>query len=478
MPAASTPLPRTALETGETQRGRAGEVPVELLAPLFALLLSFGAFLAFLLPYAYVSDALSELRRSDEASHAFGSVALAVLSIFVLGRWCAIQTMSFVASYRQQHAACRPPASWPFVSILVPAYQESATIESALAALIALDYPAYEIVVVDDGSSDDTCAKASAFAGDHGHCRLRLLSKPNGGKWSALNLALAHASGELILCIDADSRLDPDALRLLVARMDESDIGAVSGQITVRNRAGVLTRLQAYEYVVSNGGLRTAQSLLGMVLVVPGPIGLYRRAVLQEVFESQGGVDRPLRDGAVAGPFSHETFAEDFQLSLTVLALGYRIVYEPRARSHTKSPDATQTLLNQRYRWFRGNMQVLRIYARRLRHLRSPRRRLLGLLVAAIYPLDLCVLPAVNFAAVSYILLAATTTAAPADLLIWVSAIWLLNLLSATYHILTQGDDLSLLYLVPVYDLYHGLLLASAWAIAGFDELRQSRMDW
>jgi biofilm PGA synthesis N-glycosyltransferase PgaC len=465
-----------ARETGRS--GATNEVPVELLAPLFVLMLSFGLFLTVLLPFAYTSDALSALRRSDEAWHAVWLMALAVLSFFVLLRWCAVQTMAFVASYRQQDGHKHPPGSWPFVSILVPAYQESGTIQSALRSLIELDYPAFEIIVIDDGSADDTYAKAVTFEGNHGRCSVRVLRKANGGKWSALNLAFTHASGEHMLCIDADSRLRADALRLLVARMDRPDIAGVSGQISVRNRCNIVTRLQAYEYVVANGGLRTAQGLLGMVLVVPGPIGLYRRAVLQEVFEKEGRVDRTLRDGEVQGPYSHETFAEDFQLSLTILALGYRIVYEPRALSYTKSPELTQSLLSQRYRWFRGNMQVLRLYARRLRHIPGPQRRRLGLLIAAIYPLDLYILPAINFAIFSGVLVAAATSATLADLLLWVSAIWLLNLLSATYHILSQRDDLSLLYLVPVYDLYHGLLLASAWAIAIVDEVRQSRMHW
>jgi poly-beta-1,6-N-acetyl-D-glucosamine synthase len=473
------PLVAAAMQAAEIEHASPTcEVPLELLSPLFVLILSFGLFLTVLLPCAYMSDALSVLRRSDEALHALWLTALAALSFFVLLRWCAIQTMAFVASYRQQNGGTRAQASLPFVSILVPAHQEAATIQSALRSLIELDYPAYEIIVVDDGSADDTHAKAAAFVGDHGRCSVRLLRKANGGKWSALNLAFAHATGELVLCIDADSRLSPDALRRLVARMDGPDIAGVSGQISVRNRCNIVTRLQAYEYVVANGGLRTAQGLLGMVLVVPGPIGLYRRAVLQEAFEKEGRIDRALRNGEVQGPYSHETFAEDFHLSLTILALGYRVVYEPRALSYTKSPDRAHSLLSQRYRWFRGNMQVMRIYARRLRHIPSPKRRRLGLLIAAIYPLDLYILPAVNFVIFSAVLVAAATSATLSDLLLWISAIWLLNLLSATYHILAQRDDLSLLYLVPIYDLYHGLLLATAWAIAIFDELRQSRMHW
>jgi poly-beta-1,6-N-acetyl-D-glucosamine synthase len=182
--------------------------------------------------------------------------------------------------------------------------------------------------------------------------------------------------------------------------------------------------------------------------------------------------------GKVLGPFSHETFAEDFQLSLTILALGGGIVYEPSALSYTKSPDLTHTLLSQRYRWYRGTLQVLRIYLRRLRHVPGARKRRLDLIIAAVYLRDLFVLPVLNVIILFGVAFMAATSATLGNLMMWVVAIWLLNLLSATYHVLTQRDDLSLLWLVPFYDLYRGLLLNCAWAIAVFDELRQSKMNW
>jgi poly-beta-1,6-N-acetyl-D-glucosamine synthase len=456
--------------------GSASALPIELLAPLFVLILAFGLFLTVEIPAGFLTGAAVGFRRS-EVLQALWFTLLAGLSFFVLLRWCAIQTLAFLCHCRLRPSP--PPArdSWPLVSILVPAHQESETIASALRALIELDYPTYEIIVVDDGSKDDTFAKASRFVGEHGRCSVRLLRKPNGGKWSALNLAFQHAYGELVLCIDADSRLSRDALKWLVARMDE-DVSGVSGQITVRNRHRILTRLQAYEYIVANGGLRTAQSLFGLVLVVPGPIGLYRRSVLQAVADMHRPSDRPPSRGEVPGPFSPETFAEDFQLSLTILALGGRIVYEPNALSYTRSPDLTQSLLSQRYRWIRGTVQVLRIYVQRLRDAPGSRMHRLTMVIASIYLFDLFVLPLVNFIIIVGVVISATTTASPQDLALWVAAIWLLNLLTATYHVLTQRDDLSLLLLVPLYDLYHGLLLNSAWAIAMVDELRRSEMDW
>jgi len=260
--------------------------------------------------------------------------------------------------------------------------------------------------------------------------------------------------------------------------LDHPEIEGVSGQITVRNRRSVITRLQAYEYIVANGGLRTAQSLMGLVLVVPGPIGLYRRVALLKAWANSTPLSEPHQPGYVEGPFSHETFAEDFQLSVTVLALGGRIVYEPRALSYTRSPDSTHSLLNQRYRWFRGTMQVLKIYVRQLRKPAASKNPNLSVLIVAIYLLDLFVLPMVNTALIVSVVVSAITSAPIADLCLWISAVWLLNLMTGTYHILAQRDDLTLLHLVPIYDLYHGLLLNVAWAIALIDEIRKSKMQW
>ena len=100
----------------------------------------------------------------------------------------------------------------------------------------------------------------------------------------------------------------------------------------------IITRLQALEYVISNGGLRTAQSHLGSVMSVPGPIGLYRRSNLEQIAKLADKLAEHVKRGHVAGPLSDETFAEDFQLSLTTLALHGRIVYEPRASRILEHP--------------------------------------------------------------------------------------------------------------------------------------------
>src|SRR5437868_489449 len=229
---------RLAVETAADDpeyNASSAEAPIELLAPLFALILSFGGFLTVFVPFRYLTEATTEMGRGA-ILQSLWFVALAGISLSVLLRWCTVQAMAFIADCKLRRDQPPSPRTWPMVSILVPAFQESTTIASALRALVALDYPNYEIIVIDDGSSDDTFEQASAFVGCNGRCNLSLLRKPNGGKWSALNLAFEHATADFILCIDADSRISSDALKRLVTRMDRPEVAGVSGQVTVRNR--------------------------------------------------------------------------------------------------------------------------------------------------------------------------------------------------------------------------------------------------
>jgi len=454
----------------------AGQVtPAIVLAPLLALMLAFGALLSILIPWSLLETASTKMQRGEFSGGWL--LSLAFLSFVVIVRWCVIHVMSFIAQWRQHKADAMDRLSWPFVSILVPAFNEAETIQFALGSLIALDYPHFEIVVVDDGSSDDTYKRAVQFAGDHEQCSVRVFRKPNGGKWSALNFGLEHASADMILCIDADSQLSRDSLKRLASHLDDPNVGGVSGQITVRNRANLVTWLQAFEYVAANGSLRAAQSLLGSVLVVPGPIGLYRRAALEQVAVTgvSGGPQEP---GHASGPFSHETFAEDFQLSLTVLCLGWRVVYEPRAISYTKSPECVQVLLNQRYRWFRGTMQVLKIYRQRLRSLQKSPKSMLYVLLHAGYSIDLYILPLFAMSTVIGILVAIADGTTTYELLLFASAMLMLNLMAGTYYVLSQGDQLRILSVLPLYDVYNGILLNIAWVIAAVDEARGARMRW
>ncbi|MFQ5529368.1 MAG: glycosyltransferase family 2 protein, partial [Gemmatimonadota bacterium] len=123
----------------------------------------------------------------------------------------------------------------PPVSVIVPAYNEGAVIAAALESLLALDYPTYEVIVVDDGSSDDTLDVASGFEG-HEAVPVRVFSTPNAGKATALNLGIANARHPFLFCMDSDSTVEPDTLRRSVTHMRDENVGAVAGNVKVNNR--------------------------------------------------------------------------------------------------------------------------------------------------------------------------------------------------------------------------------------------------
>jgi cellulose synthase/poly-beta-1,6-N-acetylglucosamine synthase-like glycosyltransferase len=457
---------------GAARHVRPGRIAVmAFLVALSLAVVMFGSLSAHLVGYS--------LELVADAHHRW-IVALAPglfgLYILLAGlRWSVILTLSFLGVSRHHHAQV-PPRVWPLVSILVPCFNEADTLDPMMHSLLALDYPNYEILLVDDGSTDQTFERACRFAGQHGPCHVRVYHKPNGGKWSALNFLFHRSFGELLLCVDADSQLSPDALRCLVPHMADPQVAAVAGYVRVRNRINTLTWLQTWEYLWASV-LRLAQGYAGTVLVVAGPIGLFRRAVLEEVYLRYGGEQTIARPGQIRGPYDGTTFAEDFDLSLTILSLGGRIVYEPHAISHTTVPVSTFALLNQRYRWFRGSLQCLRKYFQRAAshpELRHP--RILGW-VTAVYLMDLVgVLFYLGGLAALLVFLAAGGD--PSLILRGFVAFVVLHLTTQAYVLTLHRDSPRVLLTVLIYDLYQGILLNGALIISALDELRGSCMSW
>ena len=203
----------------------------------------------------------------------------------------------------------------PPVTILVPVYNEEAVIEPALCSLLELRYPVFHVIVLDDGSSDRTFERASAVAGRYGESTVRVVHKNNGGKASALNAGITLATTDFVLCMDGDSRLHPDTLRFAMRHFIDPRVGAVAGNVKVVNRHNIWTRLQALEYIEGLNTARRAQGFLRVVNIVPGPIGVFRRAAL-------------LR----AGGYDTDTFAEDADLTLKLLTAGWHVAYEERAK--------------------------------------------------------------------------------------------------------------------------------------------------
>jgi peptidoglycan-N-acetylglucosamine deacetylase len=268
--------------------------------------------------------------------------------IFVIGIVLGLARLLFVGSLafaqwlrsRRRERAHAGDDFHPLVSILVPAYNEALVIENTIRSLLASDYSNYEIIVVDDGSTDDTSKiVAGVFGGDR---RVQLFTVPNGGKAAALNIGLRYARGEVIVALDGDTIFAPETVGSLARRFHDQKLGAVAGNAKVGNRINLVTRWQALEYITSQNMDRRAFVSLNCITVVPGAVGAWRKDLLLEV-----------------GGFQSDTLAEDQDLTLRVRRLGYKIGYEESAVAWTEAPHNLSALAKQRFRWSYGTLQCM-----------------------------------------------------------------------------------------------------------------------
>jgi cellulose synthase/poly-beta-1,6-N-acetylglucosamine synthase-like glycosyltransferase len=269
---------------------------------------------------------------------------LAVLGGLLLLRWAALAVLSTADwAIRQRHPLPGAPPSgvaWPPVAVVIPAYNESAVLEAAVRSALEGDYPSLRVVVVDDGSTDDTWAIAERLAADPRV--VAVAQRPNQGKPAALDAGIAAVDAELIVTVDADTVLARDAVRRLVAPFLHDDrLGAVAGNVKVGNRTTVLAVFQSLEYVTGLNLGRRAQHRLRCITTVPGAAGAWRRAAIEAV-------------GGVPG----DTRIEDTDLTIAVQKAGWRVAYQPDAVAYTEAPTTWAGLVAQRTRWVGGYLQV------------------------------------------------------------------------------------------------------------------------
>jgi cellulose synthase/poly-beta-1,6-N-acetylglucosamine synthase-like glycosyltransferase len=227
----------------------------------------------------------------------------------------------------------------PDVSVVIPAYNEAAGIAATVRSMAHSSYRGrLEIIVVDDGSSDDTAAIVQSLRIPF----VRIISQVNSGKSAALNRGIAAARSEVLVLVDGDTIFEPATIERLIAPMRAADVGAVSGNTKVGNRTGLLGGWQHLEYVMGFNLDRRLFDLLGTIPTVPGAIGAFRRAALHAV----GGV-------------SADTLAEDTDLTMALCRSRWRVVYAPDAIAWTEAPTSLRQLWRQRYRWSYGTMQAM-----------------------------------------------------------------------------------------------------------------------
>ncbi len=235
----------------------------------------------------------------------------------------------------------------PPVTIIIPAYNEETGISRTLDSLVEVDYPSKEIIVVDDGSSDNTYHIAtgykSKFPKDNNNI-FSVFRKLNGGKSSAINYALRFSKNDIIIVIDADSMIGRGAIRSIVKHFNNADIVAVGGYVSIINphTYNIFINCTALEIINSWNLMGRAFNLLGSVMIVPGALGAFRKKTLIE-----------------RGIYDKDTITEDFDITIKILKSGGKIIFEESSLTYTEVPDNLKGLYNQRKRWYSGNFQTI-----------------------------------------------------------------------------------------------------------------------
>ena len=246
---------------------------------------------------------------------------------------------------RSAHLVAPEGTAWPPVSILVPMRNEAAHAGETIEQLLRQQYPDFEILAIDDGSTDDTGAILDTYLGRDGRVRIIHLAR-NQGKAVALNTAVVLARHEHIVCIDGDALLDEHALRWMMQHFVSGPrVGSVTGNPRVRNRSTLLGKIQVGEFSSIVGLIKRAQRIYGRLFTVSGVICAFRRTALHDV-----------------GFFSPEMLTEDIDISWKLQLNHWDIRYEPRALCWILMPETFRGLWRQRLRWAMGGVQVLRQY--------------------------------------------------------------------------------------------------------------------
>ena len=269
----------------------------------------------------------------------FGIASLTILTFLYV-------VLALINNHRQKKRlwSVIEEKDWPFVSVVLPVFNEELVVTKTLDALRASDYPRMEVVAINDGSTDGTLAVLSDYA--RTWPQLRVIDQPNGGKSAASNNGIAQSRGEVVVTLDGDTLFEPQTIKMFArhfcAPRNGKKVGAVAGHVKVGNRRNLLTAWQSLEYLSGICVTRMAEGLMGAISIVPGACAAWRREALLQ-----------------AGGYSHDTLAEDADLTLSLQRLGYSIVQENLAVAWTEAPMTVRGLFKQRLRWTFGNIQTL-----------------------------------------------------------------------------------------------------------------------
>lgn len=395
-----------------------------------------------------------------EVSHSLHRVMIALFLVFglvVLIRYLVLLSSAIYDVVTTRHHSS---ISWtPSVSIIVPAFNEESLIKESLTSLAVLDYPNYEIIMVDDGSTDATTNFAHQVASKHPHIPFRIISQTNAGKAWALNTGIVHAKGEIIVCVDSDSKLNQQALRIGVNYFKDPQVGAVGGFVDIINLNKIITLFQQLEYLISQNFLRRGLSAFNIVTVIPGPIGMFRKEAVRQV----GGYNT-----------SSDCYAEDAELTVRLLAGGWRVKGDTRMVAFTEAPDTLYTLLRQRYRWKRGIFQSF--FENFYLLITSP--KLTGVYLAGILAFESFLFDVLNFG-ITLFAIASFLAFAKLQIFLWAFiTLAILDLIVFLFSTISQNRLLYRFFLFVFSRISYAYILQAWGVFALIDELMSAKMSW
>jgi len=387
-------------------------------------------------------------------------VAFALFLFFAILRYFLLLFAAYLNTVRHTVRASFDEGFTPPISVIVPAYNEGVLLEDTVQSLLSLDYPHFEIILVDDGSTDNTREIARSMVGiyDNGRVEVRLVEKPNGGKATALNAGIQIAKYDFLLNVDGDSRLSPDTLRKTIRHFTNPRIGAVAGNVKVLNRVNLWTTLQALEYVQGLNMARSAQSILRLVNIIPGPLGLFRKEAIVD-----------------AGWYASDTYAEDADLTLQILRKGWRVEYEPDAISYTEAPDTLTALLKQRYRWTRGILQAIRKHSELIF---NPTINISGTFVMWTMAFEALIGPVMGMFAPLYFIVIALTFDMSYFIVLWWLSLTVLDVIAALYCVAVEKEEVRLIFYSLISRVVFILFIDVAKTLATIEEFLRLSMNW
>lgn len=262
------------------------------------------------------------------------------LIIYIAAYIGLFTSIFFLLSYIENLSRIKDPVPkrYPFVSIVVPAWNEEKTIVKTIDTLLALDYPKekLEIIVVNDGSTDRTASKVEKLIAKYKDRDIELFNKKNGGKGSAMNCGFKNARGEIVVNMDADSIVAPDALKKMLGYFEDKKVAAVTPALNIYKPKGFWLNLQFAEFMLGIY-LRKIFDLNEAIHVIPGPFSAYRKSFFEK-----------------HGYFDEHNPTEDTEIAMRIQARGYKIKNSIGANVYAKQPNSFRSVLKQRLRWYYG----------------------------------------------------------------------------------------------------------------------------